>query len=301
MVRIRVGVCGWSDPTLLASGFYPPGTKSPERRLSYYAGHFSLVEVDSTYYSLPSQAMARHWVERTPPDFRFDVKAYRLFTGHPTPAAALPPGVRPLVRGQVYYKDLSPEVRERLWQAFAEALLPLDSAGKLGAVLFQFPPWFLPGEESWKYILSLRERLPQYPLAIEFRQERWLSPENREGTSRFLRENGLSYVCVDEPQGFPSSLPPLAEVTAPLALVRFHGRNRETWVKGGLTAAQRFQYLYSPQELQEWLPRIQGLAQGAREVHLLFNNCYSDWAVRNARDMVSLLRSQPGLFPDFQG
>ncbi len=294
--RVLVGTCSWTDKTLLESGWYPPQVATPEERLRYYARHFPIVEVDSSYYALPSPRNAVLWAQRTPDDFVFDVKAFALFTHHPTPPRSLPRDIHDALppelreKRNLYYRDLPPELVDELWRRFAEALLPLDSAGKLGAVLFQFPPWFRPGRESREYMAALRERLPQFRLAVEFRQARWLAEErDRQLTLRFLREHGLPLVCVDEPQGFSSSVPPLAEVTAPLAVVRFHGRNAATWEARGLTTAERFNYLYTPEELGEWVPRVRQLAREAEEVHVLFNNCYRDYAVRNARQMAQAL------------
>jgi uncharacterized protein YecE (DUF72 family) len=295
--RILVGTCSWTDPTLIESGrFYPPEVTTPADRLRFYADNFPIVEVDSTYYGLPSERNAALWVERTPADFTFDLKAYALFTHHPTQVRSLPKDVREALdadarqKANVYYRDLPSELRDEMWQRFASALLPLDSAGKLGVVLFQFPPWFMPGADSTTYIREVREeRLPQYTVAVEFRNNRWLSETNCQRTLRFLADERMPFVCVDEPQGFRSSVPPVAEVTASDALVRFHGRNREVWERKGITASERFRYLYSQDELKEWVAPIQKLAQEAERVHVLMNNCYQDYAVRNARQIAELL------------
>lgn len=296
MGQILAGTCSWTDPTLIESGrFYPQSVKSAEDRLKYYASQFPLVEVDSTYYSMPAERTARLWVERTEANFIFDVKAFRLFTHHPTPLSALPKDIRQEVpaestqKANLYLKDMPPELTEELWQRFERALLPLDSAGKLGVVLFQFPPWFPPARGNKEYILQLKERLPQYRVAIEFRAASWFEEARREDTVSLLRDNGFPLVCVDAPQGFRSSVPPLAEATSDIALVRFHGRNRETWEKKGLTPAERFNYLYSKEELGEWVPKIKELASKAQQVHVLFNNCYHDKAVVNARQIKLML------------
>lgn len=293
--RVLVGTCSWADKTLVESGWYPPEARSAEDRLRYYARHFPVVEVDSTYYGLPSERVAALWAERTPPDFTFDIKAYALFTHHPAAVASLPKDAREELppalqqKRNVYYKDLPDDLRDELWQRFARALLPLDSAGKLGIVLLQFPPWFLPGRQAREHILVARERLGQYPLAVEFRNSLWLSERNGESTLAFLAEHGIAYVCVDEPQGFHNSVPPITAVTAPLSLVRLHGRNAEMWTRKGIGAAERFDYLYREEELAEWVPRVRELARSSREVHVLFNNCHRDYAVRNARQMMGLL------------
>jgi uncharacterized protein YecE (DUF72 family) len=156
-------------------------------------------------------------------------------------------------------------------------------------VLFQFPPWFLPGRDSSEYILEANERLGQYNMAVEFRNDRWLSERNQDGTLKLLADHTIPYVCVDEPQGFRSSVPPVAAATAPVALLRMHGRNYETWEKKGIGAAERFDYLYREEELEEWVPRVQSLAEGSREVHVLMNNCHHDYAVRNARQLADRL------------
>jgi uncharacterized protein YecE (DUF72 family) len=161
----------------------------------------------------------------------------------------------------------------------------LDSAAKLGVVLFQFPSWFYPGNEQREYILACKERLPQYRIAVEFRHNSWVNENNRERTLTFLRDNQLPFVCVDEPQGFKSSVPMTVEVTSDIAVVRFHGRNTETWEKRGISAADRFDYLYNQEELGEWVPRIKDLASKTKQLHVLFNNCYEDKAVTNARQM----------------
>jgi len=189
----------------------------------------------------------------------------------------------------VYLRDLPVELTDELWKRFEHALLPLDSAGKLGVVLFQFPPWFYPGNEQRDYILKCKEKLPQYRIAIEFRHNSWLNEKNIERTLRFLRDNNLPYVCVDEPQGFRSSMPPLAEATSDIGLIRFHGRNRDMWEKKGVTATERFNYLYSEDELKEWVPKIRELAAKTQHLHVLFNNCYADKAVVNAGQMKLML------------
>ena len=296
MGDILIGTCSWTDPTLIESGrFYPAWARSAEARLQYYTSQFGLVEVDSSYYALPSERTGQLWVERTGEKFIFDVKAFRLFTQHPTPLTALPKDIKQALpldvkqKATIYQRDMPPELISELWIRFERALLPLDSAGKLGVVLCQFPPWFYPGEQQRDYILSCRERLPQYRIAIEFRHSSWVNDQNRERTLSFLRDNDLSFVCVDEPQGFKSSIPPVVAATSDLALVRFHGRNREMWETKGISAAERFNYLYSQEELKEWVPRIKELASVTRQLHVLFNNCHRDKAVVNARQVRLML------------
>jgi uncharacterized protein YecE (DUF72 family) len=294
--RILVGSCSWADKTLTDSGWYPPSAKSPEDRLRFYSEQFPIVEVDSSYYAIPQERNAEAWVERTPPDFVFDIKAYAPFTGHAAATKALAKDLREALTADVqekanfYAKDLPDEIRDEIWRRFNETLLPLDSAGKLGTILFQFPPWFGPRSDNREMILDAKERLGQYTMAVEFRNAMWMAEErDRARTLKFLADNEIPYVCVDEPQGFKSSVPPVTAVTAPTALLRMHGHNNEMWNKRGKTAADRFDYLYSQDELREWVPRVRDLAGDAREVHVLMNNCHRDYSVRNARQIGEML------------
>jgi uncharacterized protein YecE (DUF72 family) len=299
--RILVGSCSWADKTIIESGWYPPDVKTPEERLRYYSERFPIVEIDSTYYAIPAERNPELWVERTPPEFTFNVKSYALFTGHGAAVKAFPKELKEALPGplqekrNVYLKDLPGEIGNEMWRRFVDVLLPMDSAGKLGAVLFQFPPWFGPSRANRQYVLECKERLGQYTMAVEFRNSAWMAEErDRERTLGFLLEHGLPYVCVDEPQGFRSSVPPVTAVTAPLAMVRLHGRNAEMWERKATTAAERFDYLYSEEELREWTPRVRELSEGAREVHVMFNNCYGDKGLRNARQMAEMLGASLG-------
>jgi uncharacterized protein YecE (DUF72 family) len=295
---IRFGTSSWTDPTLLAEGvFYPPEAHTPETRLKYYASRFSVVEVDSSYYALPSRKNADLWVERTPPGFTFDIKAYALMTGQPSEVKRLPADLREALpkehagKPRIYAKDLPPELRADIWQRFREAVEPLHAAGKLGCVMLQYPAWFVPGERSRAEILEAGERLDGVPCAVEFRNASWFTGTGAASTLRLLKDAGLSYVMVDEPQGMKSSVPPLAAVTAPrLAVLRMHGRNADTWEKKGIAVVERFRYLYSEKELKEWVPRIIDAAEQAKEVHVLMNNCYGNYGTTNAAELAALVR-----------
>jgi len=297
MSRILVGTCSWTDASLVKdSDFYPPTIKSAEDRLQYYQSQFDVVEVDSSYYVMPSKITSKLWVQRTDSDFIFDIKAFRLFTNHPTPVSALPSDIKGELpakvdhfKTNVYMRDIPSELSNELWSRFEQALVPLKEREKLGVVLFQFPPWVSYSQKQLDYILYCKEMLPEYNLAIEFRNSSWLSQTNYPIIIDFLKENDLAFVCVDEPQGFKSSVPPIAEVTANTVLVRYHGRNSLMWESKQATANQRFNYLYSEDELREWVPKIKTLASQAKLVHILFNNHYRDKAVSNAKQMKMLL------------
>jgi uncharacterized protein YecE (DUF72 family) len=298
--NVRVGTASWTEKTLLASRtFYPPAANSAERRLRYYAAHFPVVEVDATYYALPSAENARAWAERTPADFAIGVKAYAALTQHPFEPARLPRDLgadlpRDLrARRSVYPRDLAPSVVEEIWRRFHAALEPLRAAGKLAYVLFQMPKWFTPARESHAFLETVPARLPACTVAVEFRQAGWMTEERRARTLEFLRRNGLVYVVVDEPQGTRASVPPVAATTADaLAVVRFHGRKTATWDRPGVSTTERFGYLYRPDELRDWVPRIRDLAGHARAVHVLMNNCYRDHAVRNAKELAGFLAEE---------
>jgi uncharacterized protein YecE (DUF72 family) len=295
--EVLVGISSWTEPTLIKRGnFYPKGVSTAEERLKFYATQFPIVEVDSSYYFPPSERNAALWAERTPKNFTFNIKAYSLLTEHPTKLESLYKEIRDelpeeLTKKRNVYRDKLPdEAVEEVWKRFREALMPLHSAGKLGSVLFQFPQWFVIGRKSKDYILECKERLPDYLIAVEFRQKLWMEERNQEETMAFLTEHQIPYVCVDMPQGFDSSLPPVAAATSKeLAVVRFHGRDTEIWEKKVQTAAERFRYEYKEKELEEWVPRIEALASEAKETHVVMNNCYENYAVKNARQLADLL------------
>lgn len=292
---IKTGICSWTEKTLVESGWYPGDANDAESRLRYYAAHFPIVENDATYYAVPAQRQAELWVARTPADFTMNVKAFASFTTHHTDPKRLPRDLREALpaeareKRRAYPRDLGEEVVDELAKRFRQSLEPLHAAGKLGVLLFQYPPWFGISRQHKDELLSAKERFPDYRIAVEFRNATWMSERNREETLRFLRDNDLAYVAVDEPQGFPSSIPPVAASTSDIAVVRFHGRNAETWRGSTETAAERFNYKYSEEELGEWVPKIAQLAGESDEVHVLYNNCYADFAVTNAKRMAELL------------
>lgn len=293
--RIKVGISSWTEKTLLRSGFYPPAAHDAESRLRFYAGQFALAEVDAPYYALPTRAQGAAWAARTPADFTMNVKAYALFTGHYTDPMRLPGDLRQALpaalrdKDKLYPHELDPAFLDECARRFLDAIEPLRESGKLGLVLLQYPVWFPLSRASRRAIMAARARFAGLRAAVEFRNRTWMSEANRAETLAFLRAAHCAYTCVDEPQGFPSSVPPVAEVTSDIALVRFHGRNHRRWSERTETAAQRMDYLYSPRELAEWVPRIQGLAAEAEEVHVVMNNCHRDYAVRNAREMRALV------------
>lgn len=295
--EVRVGTAGWTDPTLLAPGvFYPDGVSTPEQRLRFYADRFCMVEVDSSYYALPAARTAALWAERTPEGFVFDVKAFALMTGHPTEVSRLPKLLRDALprevreKQRVYPRDLPRDVYDAVWGAFVDALAPLRLSGKLGAVLLQYPPWFVPGSASRDAMVEASERLEGLPCAVELRNRRWFASDTADRTLRFLEDQRIPFVMVDEPQGLESSVPPVIAVTSPeLAVVRMHGRRGDQWARRGATVAEKYRYLYDDGQLAEWGERIAQVAPRARSTHVVFNNCYGNYGTTNAGEMTLLL------------
>jgi uncharacterized protein YecE (DUF72 family) len=294
--RIRVGTCSWTDATLLKeTDWYPKKSMSAAERLAFYASRFSIAEADSTYYFPPSPQLAGGWSDRTPPGFTMNVKAYALLTGHGAKPNSLWPDLRDAIKPEfagkrnVYLSHLPSEAIDEVWKRFRYALRPLEDAGKLGAVLMQYPEWFTARRDNRAELAGIRDRWPDLPVCVEFRSPTWLAtPEDRDRTLATLSDLDLALVVVDAPP--TSKLRAVVEVTSPaLAVVRFHGRNDDTWKKADTTAAERFRYLYSRPQLRAWVPKLQSLGDRAERVHALMNNCYQDYGVRNAADLSVLL------------
>lgn len=264
MTRIYVGTCSWADH----APFYPEGLPS-NQQIAYYAERFPVVEINSSFYRLMPARNYALWAERTPEGFVFDVKPFKQITWH----------------------DRENPPDDAVTAAFRDGLQPLRDAGKLGAVHCQFPPWYQHNARNLEYILRLPERFPDDRIGVEFRNRTWLEGAHVPQVLDALREHGISLTVVDEPQLGSGSVPTVLEVTNPdLVIVRFHGRNYRTWYARVKTTGERFDYLYNEQELQEWVPNLRTLAEGAREVHALFNNNAQDYAVQNARQLRMMLR-----------
>lgn len=294
--NILVGSASWTDPTLIACGrFYPPQVNSAEGRLRHYATQFPLVEVDSSYYGLPTPHNAQLWAERTPPHFVFNVKAFRLFTGHKAPAKALPAEMRSALDAgpadNVALAQLPPPLQAELWLRFAAALAPLRAAGKLGTVHFQFSPALrcTPGSMAWAE--ACVRNMPQHLLSFEFRHASWFEGGQAQRTLDWLRELGVVHTVVDSPQGFSNCVPCVWEATHPdVALVRLHGRNHGSWQNTrAASSGSRFDYWYAPEELAAMVPEIEHLAGEVRQVHVVFNTNREDQGQTNARLMRQLL------------
>ncbi len=299
--RIRVGTCSWSEKTMIQT-WYPGRVTTAAERLAYYARHFDTVELDSSFYGIPSDRNARLWAERTPPGFTFHVKAFAMMTRHAVRPNQLPPSLRHAFpyeldrTGRILHP--SADFRAEVFQAFTQSLEPMRAAGRLGLILLQFPPYFVADEENRRYIRTAASLVAPDPVAVEFRHSSWVEPDELERTLRFLSDHDLAYVSVDEPRlEGKTVLPPLVAATADAAYVRMHGRNEETWHKRVSSAAERFKYLYPEEELREWVDPVRHLAEEAQTTYVMFNNCYADYAPRNARQMQGLLGLPQGPAP----
>jgi len=295
-MMIRVGICSWTEKTLVQSNeFYPEEVTTAEARLRYYASHFDVVEVDSTYYAIPTMQTVARWAERTPEDFVFHIKVYGSLTGHGVDPRSLPRDIQDMVNNRdregkkVYIKD--PSMLRDLADRFKESLHPLVFHRKIGLIVFQYPPWFPYGHRNMDSILDVKKLMAPLAVAIEFRNGSWLTPDKRGSVMKFLKENGLIYVIADEPQfgGF-KTVPFLPDVTGAISYFRFHGRNRENWFKKGVETSLRFAYQYSENELKEFIPSIREAASKAQVTYLMFNNCYKTSAIRNAQMTRKLLK-----------
>jgi len=263
---VRIGTCSWADEGLLKA-WYPRGVSTAEARLRYYAERFDVVEVDSPYYALPDPSVTERWVRRTPDDFTFHAKASAAMTWH------------------------EGEPTDEAFRLFRAALEPLELSGKLRGVLLQYHPRFTKTAAGKAELARASERLaPLVPL-IEFRHRSWLEEDERASTLAFLEEHDLAHVSLDSPRTRASNVSPrIAAATHRVAYVRFHGRNTQTWnIRGASSAADRFDWLYSSEELAEWVAPLERLADEAEEVYALFNNNRDDFAPRSAGILRGLL------------
>lgn len=292
---ILTGTASWTDPTLLACGrFYPADVRTPESRLRYYASRFDLVEVDATYYRLPDGHTAHLWSSRTPDHFAFHVKAFRLFTGHPAPAQALPDDLRGDLGSEpkVFYHALPTDIRQELWRRFFIALEPLRMTGKLRAIHFQFAPWVHRNPRGVALLRECQRYMQEHPMAVEFRHRSWFMNAGATAwTLDWLREASMVHTIVDAPQGFDNTVPAVWASTHPdLAVIRLHGRNAAAWNDRSGSSSGRFQYEYSNEEIADLSGRLKGLAEQVRSTHVVLNTNYQDQGVRNAAAFTAALR-----------
>jgi uncharacterized protein YecE (DUF72 family) len=274
VAEIRIGTCSWADEAL-SKHWYPKEVAASER-LTYYADHFDTVEVDSTYYRLPVEEMVARWAERTPEGFVMHVKAFGLMTRHPVKKEALPTDLREEAPTDEKGRVDRPrrEFRAKVFRRFLDALEPLRTAEKLGGILFQLPSYVVKKDASLDYLRWAREQVGGDEMLVEFRHVSWLEEDARDETLAFLEEIGATHVIVDAPriEGGKNLVPTVLALTSPTLYVRFHGRNADTWNKRGGGASERFDYLYTDQELREWVDPLRELAGQAEQAFAFFNN-----------------------------
>ena len=254
---IHIGTSGYSYDDWVGP-FYPEGTDKREF-LDYYARHFDCNEVNYTYYRMPDAGTLQAMSAKTPPDFRFVIKANREMTHE------------------------REEADETTFEEFVAGLNPLREQGKFGCVLAQFPWGFKLSQQNVDYLKRFRKMTHGVPVVVEFRNDSWM----RDDTFDFLRRANFGYCCVDQPR-IDGLLPPRVEATSSIGYVRFHGRNAEKWWEHD-EAWERYDYLYSREELTEWVPKVQSLADQTEETYVFFNNHYNAQAVQNADDFADLL------------
>lgn len=267
---IYIGVTGWRDHHSL----YAPHTKSTEK-LNDYSSHFLTVEIDSYFYAIQPERNTSKWVRQTPDDFRFVVKAYQGMTGHER-------------------KDIPFESKEEMFQVFKDSLVPIQNAGKLAMVLFQFPPWFDCSKKNVNYLRYCKQMMGDIPVALEFRNQSWFSDAYRTDTLTFMKENGWIHTIADEPQAGEGSIPIVPVATdSDMTLIRMHGRNVHGWIKPKGVDTNwrevRYLYKYNEKELLEWKDRIKELAKTSKDIYVLFNNNSGGDAAGNAKQLQRLM------------
>ncbi len=281
--KILVGTASWSDPGFVERWY--PKKMRPGERLGWYAQHFEMVEVNSTFYSVPDLRMVERWCATTPDAFTFDVKLHQLFSFHSVPIKLLPPDLQRRAETDAKGKvKPSPALRESLLKIFLGSMSILRAHGKLGAFLLQLSPAFSPRKHELSELEPLIEMLGDYKIAIEFRNRNWVEGDQLRSTIDFLRRHGAAFVNVDAPSGEHFTIMPtdLNEITTPkLTYLRLHGRNAHAYLTGK-TVAARFDYDYPDNEIGEVAERSQQLAREADEVHVIFNNNNLDYAPRAA-------------------
>lgn len=294
---IRVGTCSWTEKSLIQSGeFYPRNIRTPESRLQFYSEQFDTVEVDSTYYAIPAKSTAFLWANRTPENFVFHIKVYGALTGHGIDPRTLPPDIRDELpqkeKAEKYIYVKEPRLIRMIADKFMEALYPLMNAGKLGVLVFQFPPWFIYKPDNLDIILKYKGMSGRNLMAVEFRHGSWYSSDVRDKVFHLLRKNQIIHVVADEPQyGTLATVPFVPQTTADIAYYRLHGRNRENWLKKGVETSLRYAYLYSDEELKEFIPHVETSAKVSKETYVMFNNCHGGFAMRNAQRIKALMKA----------
>ncbi len=286
--KVLIGTASWSDPGFVAD-WYPKRLPASER-LRWYADHFNLVELNSSFYAVPQRKQVQRWCEQTPDGFVFDVKLHRCLSRHAATPQTLPPDLRAEAEVRNGRVRLTPALERKLAKRFLAEIGPFREASRLGALLLQLSPSFSPGRHRLDELSALQEIFCDVPLAVELRNRDWMTGEQAQKTLDFYRRHKLVYVAVDAPsEAHFMIMPNTSTVTSPeLAYLRLHGRNTKGYVRGR-TVAERFDYLYSATELEEIANRVVQMANEAPTMHVIYNNNASDYAPLNAEQFKILL------------
>lgn len=290
--KILVGTASWSDPGFVAD-WYPKKVPASER-LPYYAEHFNFVELNSSFYGIPAARQVERWCEQTPPGFVFDVKLHKLLSRHSASPQNLPADLRKqaeIAKGKI---QLNPKIETAVIKRVLRELKPLEEAGKLGAYLLQLSPAFTPRSHELSELNHLIDLFEGRKLAIELRNRGWVTGDAFSQTQEFFREHQVAFVIVDAPETEHfMAMPTVDWVTSPeLAYYRLHGRNVQGYVRGR-TVATRFNYLYKQEELEEIAEKVEDLAEQAAEIHVVYNNNASDYAIQSAKRFQEIISHAP--------
>ena len=302
MSKIKIGTAGWEGGKVL----YPPGLRSmpSEAKLPFYSAEFPIVEVDTSYHAIPREETTRVWAKSTPPDFTFNVKAFRLFTHHFTQPASLPGQVRSELpsdlahQDSLHYWEVPGALRRSLWKTFEDALSPLHATGKLGVVVLQFPSHFTPTKTNLEHLQDCKEILGKYRVGVELRNPEWFQRTNIDRLMGFLERNDLLYIGVDGPQDLKTSVPPVVASFGDICVIRFHGHNVHGWAMTGPNAkAERGNYRYSPDDFDPWIRRVRAIESRVDEVHLVINTNSGGDGARLLADLLGEgIKQQSSLF-----
>lgn len=263
---ITIGLTGWSDHELIAS--------NPKRKLEDYASHFPFVEIDTSFYGIPSKKSVQSWIDKTPSSFQFIPKAYSAMTLHRD--------------YKEYYKSL-----EEMFDTYKVRFYPMLAEKRIKAFLFQFPPFFRCNEKNIEYLMKVSELMGPLPIAVEFRHRSWYNEENRANTLKLLENLYFIHTVVDQPQTPSNSVPSVLEVTNKnRTLYRLHGQNYSGWLNASedpAWRANRTLHDYTTEELEQIKENTLLLEEKSEEVAVIFNNNSGGHAAKNAKELQTML------------
>lgn len=297
---IRIGTASWTDPGFVADWY--PAKLPASRRLAWYAEHFNYVEVNATFYAIPTARTVERWVTETSDDFVFDIKLPKVLSRHRMRVKFLPPELRSKVSVQGEYIELNQDTERLVLRSLLKELKPMREARKLGALLLQLSPSFRPRSNKLEELDLIRDHLSEHLLAVELRNRDWVTANQLEVTLAYFRKQRISLVLVDAPESEHFTVMPGMNCVTndALAYFRFHGRNAEGYVKGR-TVADRFDYDYSEEEVAEIAQRLVEIEPNVKRLHAAANNNRSNYAPKMALRLQALLRERAELADKIAG